>query len=536
MNDTTRRLTLCSTLALLAPMACTASTEAPDALLLDDQADGHDDTRPAAPHVPLTDAVGGAKQTPGFDLAISKSGDDIVLDWDEQDGNGNYRVFTSADPYFELGDPGVTMLQLVQGQTEYVHAGGNDDVVRYYRVRAMFASELMSTTVGKLVHTMEPGYTKLGLCLISEVDTTAELIADLESNAQTTYMWDESGQEWTWSWVHDPAPGLSFGVGQVVSVSHDDWQPVVPSLYTMVGHVPVEEDVSIELLPGDNLVTLMPLRFGDIMASELLGMVDHSQRIGYWDAATQTTTWYPDDGDFLLPTCSPVHVEVTASSTWPPPLPPPTSCLALLQDDPTAPSGDYELDLDGSGPLPPVTTYCDMDTDGGGFTELTIDLACTLGAQMVAEQAAPTADFDAQCRPFTQDDDGRHSYHYTVPFPPGFDQFMPVDYVARDHAPNGGSNDLRPNFFTQSTWGVAGGSNHGDVSFGAAEESGPTTSFVAEQTVDTIQCSGCELSFPGNGQVFTVPATSTGFRIGWGEHGSQAEGWYPWWSGSIRVR
>ena len=30
--------------------------------------------------------------------------------------------------------------------------------------------------------------------------------------------------------------------------------------------------------------------------------------------------------------------------------------------------------------------------------------------------------------------------------------------------------------------------------------------------------------------------TAPGRVIGWGEGGGQPEGWYPWWSGTIRVR
>ena len=46
----------------------------------------------------------------------------------------------------------------------------------------------------------------------------------------------------------------------------------------------------------------------------------------------------------------------------------PKSCKELLMFDPQTPSGPYGLDLDGGGPLAEQMVYCDMKTDGGGWT------------------------------------------------------------------------------------------------------------------------------------------------------------------------
>jgi cysteine-rich repeat protein len=46
----------------------------------------------------------------------------------------------------------------------------------------------------------------------------------------------------------------------------------------------------------------------------------------------------------------------------------PTSCKQLKTGLPMTPSGVYTLDTDGDGPRQPFDVYCDMSTDGGGWT------------------------------------------------------------------------------------------------------------------------------------------------------------------------
>ena len=48
-------------------------------------------------------------------------------------------------------------------------------------------------------------------------------------------------------------------------------------------------------------------------------------------------------------------------------------------------------------------------------------------------------------------------------------------------------------------------------------------------------CKSCTYTLPSD-TVYELEFSASRFRVGWGEKGSEHEGWYPWRSGSIVVR
>ncbi len=226
------------------------------------------------------------------------------------------------------------------------------------------------------------------------------------------------------------------------------------------------------------------------------------------------------------------------------------SCLELLNQTPGLPSGDYMIDPDGEGAIEPFEVFCDMEYDGGGWTGFTIAQAHgTLGGELAVVVQGSADGIDAEGRPYCRDQGGGHTCHYTFDVPFGFTEFWLKDYQSKAYAYSGYTTDQATGSdFIQSVWGVGYKSGGwGDVSFGIPSQSGPVTSYAAEG-VSTNDCSGCSgggayisctsctFDWPAGNKIYTPGVSSDQFRIGFGEHGPEHEGWYAWWSGDIMVR
>ena len=195
------------------------------------------------------------------------------------------------------------------------------------------------------VSTLLPeGYVKLGVCMETSRDT-ADDVADIAGpSLNNAYIWNAEQQafESMYETNYDEY-GLPINrtlpVHGVAVFSMDDpvSTPLAESDYPLVGRTPATGEYTLPLYPGDNLVTT-PVDTGCALASDVLDAVDATS-IAWWDAATQTTYWYPQiptgsrasesvaevtsDENFSIGGCTPLHlyfdtIAQGTNPTWPP--------------------------------------------------------------------------------------------------------------------------------------------------------------------------------------------------------------------------
>ena len=226
------------------------------------------------------------------------------------------------------------------------------------------------------------------------------------------------------------------------------------------------------------------------------------------------------------------------------------SCKEILTWNPGIPSGFYDIDPDGDAGAAYTTmnVFCEMLINGGGWTRITTQMAHDstfgnglAGGGMVAVTASSEAALESNGRLRTYDNTVAYdfTYHYTFDVPMGFTDFYLSDYTILAYSP-ATCNPVDYDFdvFNQTTWNAAhGGGGWADIALGVPTEGAPRTTYTTQLgsgNVKTFNCAAGEQSWPNTN--VTSGASSTQFRLGWGEGGNEAEGLYPWYNGYIMVR
>lgn len=231
-----------------------------------------------------------------------------------------------------------------------------------------------------------------------------------------------------------------------------------------------------------------------------------------------------------------------------------TSCKEIKENNEDKEGiNEYTLLLNGFE----VVVLCDMSYDGGGWTQITFQLShSNLNGELIAiDTATSIAEINEEFGPVTQDKsststpaDPGHSYLYKFNIPFKYDEFFLKDYtIVSAAAANTSSNTHDSDIYNyiHSSWSdkafhkkddSSGG--YGDISFGSPDETGPITSFAKELNLKEPKNLKKDdlLDWPQDKKIYSFSSKQNKFQIGWGEYGTDKEGWYPWHSGTIWVR
>lgn len=313
----------------------------------------------------LATAPRSVEHLPGFNVAITLAGADVVLAWDADPDVTEYTVWHASEAYFEPGDLGSTVLASGPA-TGFAHPVAGDGAHHYYRVVAHTdVADAASTTVGKYAHLLYSGFNKIPQPLDTGMTNAAAFAGALSGYLNVAYLFDGGSQAFQYWWPGAGFDPFAYEPGNVPIV---DAGGVWGQVYEDVGYVPAEGSIVLPLWPGLNLVTV-PLDFGDTTASELLAAVPGVWRIGHWNPIVQDRVWYEGGaGDFEIEAGRDVYVQVWEPSVWPPELgsvapPPPTDPLEGIGAPQAVASGlmftEGALWLPSEGAL----MYTDLEAD-----------------------------------------------------------------------------------------------------------------------------------------------------------------------------
>lgn len=274
--------------------------------------------RPAA----ATDALATHDHTgafPGFAVEITVAGDDVVLEWLQAGLDGADTVLRSEDPHLLANlsagaplPPGVDSLPVSPGATTFVDVSaadhGQPTPNYFYRVSTVSeAAPQLSTMVMKVTRATTAGYNKMGLCMLSEIDSAADLLPVFGDSLVAVWGWDPANQSYLQWTPADGGDGFPLTLGNVFSAELDG---TAASFHSLVGVVPTDEQYAVSGESGSNWAT-MPAMYDGPSASHWVEEAGFSG-VGQWHNDTQETQWYWGEGyeDFDLAGCGTYYLSL----------------------------------------------------------------------------------------------------------------------------------------------------------------------------------------------------------------------------------